>query len=82
MQHIDRVVELRHIQHSECSRGIANPNFLYPSTHGSHGLPVIRFTAMLHLIELMPRLTSGCFRKSAQIVERSASKLDGLGIDQ
>lgn len=30
MQHVNCIIELRHIQHSECSRGIANPNFPHP----------------------------------------------------
>jgi predicted XRE-type DNA-binding protein len=30
MQHVNCIIELRHIQHSECSGGIANPNFPHP----------------------------------------------------
>jgi superfamily II DNA or RNA helicase len=33
VQYIDGVVELRHIQHSECSHGSANPNFPDPSAN-------------------------------------------------
>jgi hypothetical protein len=57
MQHVDRVVELRHLQNSECSGGIAN--FRHPSADGIHGLPVVRLAPMLDLVELMSRLTPG-----------------------
>jgi hypothetical protein len=36
---------------------------------------------MLHLIELISRLTPRRFRKRAQIVERAASEFNGFAID-
>jgi hypothetical protein len=31
VQHVDGVIEFRHMQYSECSRGISNPDFPDPS---------------------------------------------------
>jgi hypothetical protein len=81
VQHIDGVVELRHIQHSEYSGGIANPNFLHPSANRIHGFPVVRLTPMLDPVELISCLTAGRLRKRAQILQCTASELDGLEID-
>ncbi len=80
VQHINGVVELRHIQHSECPRGISNSNFAYPSADGIHGLPVVWLAPMLHLIELMSCLTPCRFRKRTQVLQCAASELDGLRI--
>jgi hypothetical protein len=40
MQHVNGIIELRYIQHSECSCGIANPNFADASANRIHRLPV------------------------------------------
>src|SRR4051794_16592295 len=63
MQHVNSVIEPRHIQYSECPGGIANPNFLHPAANCIHVLPVVRLAPMLDLVELVPRLTPGSFRK-------------------
>src|SRR5260221_1391161 len=63
MQHVNRIVELRHIQHPECSRGISNPNFPHPAADRIHGLPVVRLAPMLDSVELISRLTPGRCRK-------------------
>jgi tRNA-dihydrouridine synthase A len=78
MKHVDRIFELRHIQHPEGPRRIPNPNFSYASTNRIHGLPVVGFTTMLDPIELISRFTPGRLRKRTQVVERAASKLNGL----
>src|SRR5258708_30015809 len=81
MQHVNGIIELRHIQHSECSRGIANPNFPHPSANRIHGLPVVRLAPTLDLVELISCLTPGRCRKCTQIVERTASEFNGLRFD-
>ncbi len=81
MQHVNGIIELRHIQHSECSRGIANPNFPHPSANRIHGLPVVGLAPMLDLVELMSRLTPSRLWKRTQIVECAASELDRLEIN-
>src|SRR3546814_1739924 len=55
---------------------------LFPYTtlfrsHGAHGLPVVRFVAVLYLVDLMARFTSGRKRKGAKGIKRIAPKLDG-----
>jgi hypothetical protein len=81
VQHVGSVVELRHVQHSECSRSVANPNFAYPSADRIHWLLVVWLAPTLDLVELISRLTPGRLRKRAQILKRTASELDGFGID-
>ena len=78
MQHINGVVELRHIQHSEYSSGIANSNFPHSSANRIHGFPVVRLAPTLDLVERISRLTAGRLRKRAQILQRAALELDGL----
>src|SRR5690349_5902 len=78
MQHIDSILEFRHVQHSECSRGIANPDFPHPCTNTVHGFPIIRLTSALDLIELKSSRTACGLRKRAQIFECAISELDWL----
>jgi len=63
VQHVDGVIELRHVHYSEYSCGIANPDFPHAAADCIHGLTVIRFTSMLDLVELISRLTPSRFRK-------------------
>ena len=81
MQYVNGIIELRHIQHSECSRGIANSNFPYPSANRIHGLPVVRLAPVLDLVKLMPCLTPSRLWKRTQIAECAASELDRLEIN-
>jgi hypothetical protein len=81
VQHVDSVIELRHIQHSERSCGISNPNFPHPSADRIHGLPVVGLAPMLDLVELISRLAPGRLRKRAQILQCATSELDGLRIE-
>jgi hypothetical protein len=55
--------------------------FLAPSAKRIHGLPVGWLAPMLDLVELISRLMPGRLWKRTQIVERTASEFDGLGID-
>jgi hypothetical protein len=79
MQHVDGIIELRHLQHPERSCGISNPNFPHPSADRIHRFPVVRLAPMLDLDEPISRLAPGRRRKRAQIFKRIASELDGLG---
>jgi hypothetical protein len=73
MQHVNGIIELRHIQHSECSCGIAYPNFPHASANRIHGLPVVGLAPVLDLIKLMPCLTPSRLWERPQIVECAAS---------
>jgi hypothetical protein len=64
MQHVNGIIELRYIQHSECSCGIANPNFADASANRIHGLPVVRLAPTLDLVKLISRLTPSRLRKA------------------
>jgi hypothetical protein len=76
MQHVDGIIELRHIR--ALPRGISNPNFPHPSANRIHGFPVVRLAPVLDLVELMSRLVTGRLRKRTQIVECATSEFNGL----
>ena len=48
-------------------------------THGVHGFPVVRFLAVLNLIELMSCLAPCRKRKGAEIIKGATPKINGLG---
>jgi hypothetical protein len=79
MQHVDGIIELRHIQHPERSCGISKPNFPHPSADRIHRFPVVRLAPMLDLVELITasrRAASGNARKSSSALPRNSTGLD------
>ncbi len=72
MQNIDRGGEVCDIDDSKGSRCITNPDFTDASAYGAHWLPVIRFLAALHLVELKACFTPRQERKRPQVAQGAA----------
>ena len=80
MKYVHRFGELGHIDNPKRAGRLSNADFFHALTHRVQGLPVICILTVLHLIDLMARLTSGCERKGAQVIQGSTPELNGLGI--
>jgi hypothetical protein len=65
VKHVDGGFKLGHVDHPECTVGLSKPNLPNTLSNGAHGLPIIRVTVLLHLIELIFSLaTSGDWKGS------------------
>jgi hypothetical protein len=77
---VDGISELGNVDDPECPGCIPNPNFLHTLAYGFHRLPVVRFLAVLNLIELMAGLAPSREWKGTKVIQGTAPKLYRLGI--
>jgi hypothetical protein len=77
VKHVDGISELGNVDDPECPGCIPNPNFLHALAYGFHRLPVVRLLAVL-----MASLAPSREWKGAKVIQRTASKLNRLGVAQ
>lgn len=78
MQDVDRVGQLRHVDHAEGAGVIPYPDLPDACTDGGHRLPVVRLLSALYLVDLEARILAGAVRERAQGIEGVAQELDRL----
>ncbi len=78
MEHENRFWELRHVNHTKCTAPIANANFPDTGSHRSHRLPIVRVTAALEAVDLIPRRTSRREWKGPEIGQGAATEFHRL----
>jgi hypothetical protein len=70
MQDVDRSLEPRDIDHPKRTLTLSDADLAHTRTDGPDRLPIIGFTAALHLIQLAPGFSTRTLRKRLQIIER------------
>jgi hypothetical protein len=80
VKHVDGISELGNVDDPKRPGSIPNPSLLHTLADGVHGLSVVRFLAVLHLIELMACLALGREREGAKVIKGTTPELDGFGI--
>jgi hypothetical protein len=78
MQNVNNIFKIRYVDKPKCTIGIPNPYFPNAASNTGHRLPVVRFEAKLHLIQLMTGLSTRVVRKSPQIIQSVAPELSQL----
>jgi hypothetical protein len=78
VQHENGGFKLRYIDHPESSRSLTDAYFTNAGADAWHWLPIVRFTALLNLIQLVASFSPSIFWKSAQVIEGAAAKRYGF----
>jgi len=81
VKHVDGISELGDVDDPKRPGCIPNPNLPYPLAHGAHRLPVVRFLAVLYLVELMACLAFGREWEGAKVIKGASTEFDWLEID-
>ena len=79
MQHVDGRFNIGHLDHSERTVGLSNPDLPNTLFNGAHRPPIVRITTLLHLIELIPCLATSDSWKGSKIIQGACPELDGFG---
>jgi len=82
VQDINRIGELRQLDHPERARIVPNPNLLHASANDWHVLGVVWLFAALHLVHLDPaslRTLSGKARNSSSESPKNSARLIVIG---